>query len=115
MSTRCAICLEDITEDDDKRYLPCCHVFHTECAELLEKNSNLCPLCRTVISEETNNVDADVSDSSDTLHDSDSEYEDDIYERQFAYLHTIVDASDGLSDYDSSDSYFDSEDEKNEK
>jgi hypothetical protein len=44
----CVVCLEQITNGDDKRILTTCgHVFHAECIDTwLTGESNKCPLCR---------------------------------------------------------------------
>lgn len=41
----CVICLATM-EDLSTRSLECGHVFHTECLDYWELNSNLCPCCR---------------------------------------------------------------------
>lgn len=41
----CVICLVTMT-DTSTRSLECGHVFHTECLDYWEVNSNLCPCCR---------------------------------------------------------------------
>ena len=43
----CAICVNDFTDGDNLRVLPCEHVFHSECVdEWLINHSSLCPLCK---------------------------------------------------------------------
>jgi hypothetical protein len=44
----CVVCLEQITNGDDKRILTTCgHVFHVKCIDTwLTGKSNKCPLCR---------------------------------------------------------------------
>ncbi len=43
----CAICVDDFTEEDVVRLLPCSHVFHPQCIdEWLINHSSLCPLCK---------------------------------------------------------------------
>lgn len=43
----CQICLDEFSEGDDLRTLPCSHFFHTDCVDiwLLTKNCS-CPVCR---------------------------------------------------------------------
>ena len=43
----CAICVEDLTQGEMVRVLPCDHVFHPRCIdEWLINHSSLCPLCK---------------------------------------------------------------------
>lgn len=55
---QCAICLVDFQESDEIIPLPCDpkHYFHPECIEGWLKNNNICPLCKTPITEEALNV-----------------------------------------------------------
>ena len=41
----CTICLEDMNEEN-VRYLPCCHGFHTKCINEWLKTHDTCPECR---------------------------------------------------------------------
>lgn len=44
---RCAICVEDFTDGDGLRVLPCEHFFHRQCIdEWLINHSAVCPLCK---------------------------------------------------------------------
>eukprot|EP00456_Euglypha_rotunda_P027622 TRINITY_DN22043_c0_g1_i15.p1 TRINITY_DN22043_c0_g1~~TRINITY_DN22043_c0_g1_i15.p1 ORF type:complete len:299 (-),score=16.37 TRINITY_DN22043_c0_g1_i15:78-974(-) len=46
----CAICLEDFTEGDKVKVLPCKHGFHSACIDpWLNEKSDLCPICKTSI------------------------------------------------------------------
>ena len=43
----CVICVDDFTEEDTVRVLPCDHIFHPQCIdEWLGNHSSLCPLCK---------------------------------------------------------------------
>lgn len=52
MSIECAICLENVFDDDTKFTTVCNHVFHCECIKTLNK----CPLCRRVFQTEIFNL-----------------------------------------------------------
>ncbi|PVU99314.1 hypothetical protein BB559_000820 [Furculomyces boomerangus] len=42
----CPVCMDDFVSGDRVRYLPCGHVFHTECVDAwFVKKSSLCPVC----------------------------------------------------------------------
>ena len=46
-SETCAICVDEFTEEDQVRVLPCNHIFHPQCIdEWLGHHSSLCPLCK---------------------------------------------------------------------
>ncbi|KAF9582073.1 hypothetical protein BGW38_000682 [Lunasporangiospora selenospora] len=43
----CAVCLDDFTEGEEIRTLPCSHEFHCECIDpWLTRKSSTCPLCK---------------------------------------------------------------------
>ena len=44
---RCAVCLENITEQDEP--ISCGHTFHSSCLKKWRDKCNTCPLCRQVI------------------------------------------------------------------
>jgi len=46
---QCVICVEDLTEGESVRTLPCGHVYHQECIDLWLQRSRLCPLCKRPI------------------------------------------------------------------
>ncbi|KAF7817667.1 E3 ubiquitin-protein ligase ATL23-like [Senna tora] len=47
MGSECAVCLDDIHNDQPARLVPGCnHAFHLECADTWLSNHPLCPVCR---------------------------------------------------------------------
>ena len=47
ISETCVICVDEFTEEDQVRVLPCNHIFHPQCIdEWLGNHSSLCPLCK---------------------------------------------------------------------
>jgi len=46
---QCVICVEDLTEGETIRRLPCGHVYHQECIDLWLQRSRLCCLCKRPI------------------------------------------------------------------
>jgi len=51
---QCSICLMDFSSDDEIIPLPCDekHYFHAQCIQEWLSNNNICPLCKTPITEE---------------------------------------------------------------
>lgn len=50
MPTACAVCLEDIEEEQLARLIPVCHhAFHLQCADTWLLRHPTCPLCRGCI------------------------------------------------------------------
>ncbi|KAL9259913.1 E3 ubiquitin-protein ligase-like protein [Drosera capensis] len=49
----CCICLATYMDEDELRELPCCHFFHAECVDRWLRMNASCPLCKSVISEST--------------------------------------------------------------
>lgn len=45
----CAICLVDMSGEDEVKPLPCGHVFHASCIDVWGRKSNVCPLCKAII------------------------------------------------------------------
>ena len=43
---RCIICYEDFKDNDNGIFLPCFHVFHSNCIKTWLKNKDNCPLCK---------------------------------------------------------------------
>eukprot|EP00927_Polykrikos_kofoidii_P045091 TRINITY_DN38957_c0_g1_i1.p1 TRINITY_DN38957_c0_g1~~TRINITY_DN38957_c0_g1_i1.p1 ORF type:complete len:373 (-),score=71.02 TRINITY_DN38957_c0_g1_i1:111-1229(-) len=43
---KCQICMEDFTEGDELRTLPCFHLFHAACVDQWLKVNSICPTCR---------------------------------------------------------------------
>lgn len=52
LSDGCAICIEDFSEGERVKALPCHHAFHPRCIDQsLERLAATCPVCRTQINE----------------------------------------------------------------
>ena len=50
MDEKCAICIEEINENEEYFDITCKHIFHTECLTTYLKNYNhICPVCRNDI------------------------------------------------------------------
>ena len=47
----CQICLEDYTENDNIRILPCIHSFHMDCIDKWLVQKSVCPICKSNIRE----------------------------------------------------------------
>ncbi|XP_018425047.1 PREDICTED: E3 ubiquitin-protein ligase RNF43 [Nanorana parkeri] len=41
----CAVCLEEFSDGQDLRILPCCHEYHLECVDTWLRQNHTCPLC----------------------------------------------------------------------
>ncbi|XP_068126146.1 E3 ubiquitin-protein ligase RNF43 [Hyperolius riggenbachi] len=41
----CAVCLEEFSDGQDLRILPCCHEYHLECVDPWLRLNHTCPLC----------------------------------------------------------------------
>lgn len=54
---RCAICLEDFAIKEEVMVTPCQHMFHEECIVPWVKSKAQCPVCRSHLSEQTNERD----------------------------------------------------------
>ena len=50
-----SICLEDFKDNDYAIFLPCVHLFHTNCIKKGLKNKDNCPLCKLNIKTNLNN------------------------------------------------------------
>ena len=48
-NNRC-YCFEDLNSKQSEVIIPCCHIFHSECAKELFKYKYSCPICRSKIS-----------------------------------------------------------------
>jgi hypothetical protein len=42
----CLICLDDITEGETRKILPCMHGFHAPCCDKWLKTNGSCPICK---------------------------------------------------------------------
>jgi hypothetical protein len=42
----CVICLQDFQNGEKATFLPCFHIFHTECIKNWLQNENTCPICK---------------------------------------------------------------------
>jgi hypothetical protein len=58
--SECTICLLNYKEET-KKTTECCHTFHTECLDRWLQNNYTCPLCRTVLNQQTRFVDGLIS------------------------------------------------------
>jgi len=45
--TQCMVCLEDFTDEQEVRRLPCSHLFHSECIDEWLRRCTDCPICKT--------------------------------------------------------------------
>jgi len=52
----CAVCLGDYEDNNEIRYLPCNHHFHSECVDQWLQLNKTCPLCKKDISERNQDV-----------------------------------------------------------
>jgi len=60
----CAICLEDYSDGDKLRILPCSHAYHAKCVDpWLMRSSKKCPLCKRKITFGTSDDESDSEDS----------------------------------------------------
>ena len=48
----CIICLEDFKNGDKATFLPCIHIFHTNCIKNWLKTQNTCPICKSKLTGE---------------------------------------------------------------
>ena len=51
----CAICLDSLKENENKRILGCKHLYHSDCIYKWSILENSCPQCRVVFDFDTNN------------------------------------------------------------
>ena len=42
----CLICLSDFEDDEELRFLECCHRFHSQCIDSWMKSNTTCPVCK---------------------------------------------------------------------
>eukprot|EP00929_Paragymnodinium_shiwhaense_P120329 TRINITY_DN92270_c0_g1_i1.p1 TRINITY_DN92270_c0_g1~~TRINITY_DN92270_c0_g1_i1.p1 ORF type:complete len:366 (-),score=77.93 TRINITY_DN92270_c0_g1_i1:103-1200(-) len=49
--TKCLICLEEFSEGEDVKTLPCLHIYHQKCVETWLRTDNSCPCCKTPIGQ----------------------------------------------------------------
>jgi len=47
--TKCLICLDDFSDGDEIKTLPCLHIYHQACVERWLHTDNSCPVCKTPI------------------------------------------------------------------
>jgi hypothetical protein len=52
----CSICLSDYQQGEELRYLPCNHVFHSECILPWLKTNKTCPMCKAEIDKPIQNT-----------------------------------------------------------
>lgn len=67
----CAICLEDYEKDQEIRYLPCGHCFHSQCILQWLPNNKTCPFCKMEIdSKENPKTDSTLSNTQNNIPSS---------------------------------------------
>ena len=54
-STGCVICLQNYVKGDERRTLPCKHMFCVDCIDKWLRLHNSCPICKTPITITTGN------------------------------------------------------------
>ncbi|XP_024972144.1 RING-H2 finger protein ATL3-like [Cynara cardunculus var. scolymus] len=53
----CAVCLSELQEGEKTRILPKCnHAFHVECIDMWFHSHSTCPICRNLVSEQTDKI-----------------------------------------------------------
>lgn len=60
----CCICLQQYKIEENVIEMSCNHLYHSECIEEWLNNNPTCPICRTDVINENNNVILDISDIS---------------------------------------------------
>jgi rubrerythrin len=49
---KCPICLELMADEEDVYLTLCGHLFHYNCLDKVNENSDNCPICRTILGNE---------------------------------------------------------------
>jgi hypothetical protein len=57
VGSECAVCIEDLAEDDTYRRLPCGHFFHPQCVDPWLENNVTCPMCNVSLIESSDELD----------------------------------------------------------
>jgi hypothetical protein len=62
----CTICIDEMKKGEDVVILPCKHWFHEQCVVMWLKEHNTCPICRTPMETNPNNISQQGEDSSNS-------------------------------------------------
>lgn len=48
--TECCICMEEVSQGQEVKTMPCLHSFHSACIDRWLKQSGICPICKHQLS-----------------------------------------------------------------
>lgn len=57
VGSECSVCIEELTEDDTYRSLPCGHYFHPDCIDPWLEQNVTCPMCNVSLIKTSNELD----------------------------------------------------------